>query len=172
LADSLSSAAAAYRSIYDAQAPLIRFLYDLSIPVPPALKAAAQVVLNNQLRLAFEKTDLDTGSVQGFLREALASHIDIDVTTLEFAIRKRLEREAEQLAGQLGRIEQVRKFRQFIDLILSLPFQIDLWTAQNILYNPLRQMLKGNPAEDNAAAQAPLRDELRELSERIKIASL
>jgi hypothetical protein len=172
LADSLSSAAAAYRSIYDTQAPLIRFLYDLTIPVPPALKAAAQVVLNNQLRLAFEKTDLDTASVQGFLREALASHIDIDVTTLEFAIRKRLEREAEQLAGQLGQIEQVRKFRQFIDLILSLPFQIDLWTAQNILYNPLRQMLKGNPAEDNAAAQAPLRDELRELSERIKIASL
>ena len=151
---------------------MIRFLYDLTIPVPPALKAAAQVVLNNQLRLAFEKTDLDTASVQGFLREALASHIDIDVTTLEFAIRKRLEREAEQLAGQLGQIEQVRKFRQFIDLILSLPFQIDLWTAQNILYNPLRQMLKGNPAEDNAAAQAPLRDELRELSERIKIASL
>jgi hypothetical protein len=94
------------------------------------------------------------------------------VTTLEFTIRKRLEKEAEQIAEHLEEIEQVRKFRQFIDLILSLPFQIDLWTAQNILYNPLRQMLKGNPAEDNAAAQAPLRDELRELSERIKIASL
>jgi hypothetical protein len=172
LADSLSSAAAAYRSIYDTQAPLIRFLYDLSIPVPPALKAAAQIVLNNQLRLEFEKTELDTGSVQGFLRESLASHIDIDVTTLEFTIRKRLEKEAEQIAEHLEEIEQVRKFRQFIDLILSLPFQIDMWTAQNILYNPLRQMLKGNPAEDNAAAQTPLRDELRELSERVKIASL
>jgi hypothetical protein len=169
LADSLSSAAAAYRSIYDTQAPLIRFLYDLSIPVPPALKAAAQIVLNNQLRLEFEKTELDTGSVQGFLRESLASHIDIDVTTLEFTIRKRLEKEAEQIAEHLEEIEQVRKFRQFIDLILSLPFQIDMWTAQNILYNPLRQMLKGNPAEDNAAAQTPLRDELRELSERVKI---
>jgi hypothetical protein len=172
LADSLSSAAAAYRSIYDTQAPLIRFLYDLSIPVPPALKAAAQIVLNNQLRLEFEKTDLDTSSVQSVLRESLASHIDIDVTTLEFTIRKRLEKEAEQIAEHLDEIEQVRKFRQFIGLISSLPFQVDLWTAQNILYNPLRQMLKGNPAEDNAAAQTPLRDELRELSERVKIASL
>ncbi|MGC1688281.1 MAG: DUF3536 domain-containing protein [Candidatus Acidiferrales bacterium] len=172
LADSLSSAAAAYRSIYDTQAPLIRFLYDLSIPVPPALKAAAQIVLNNQLRLAFEKTDLDPSSVRSFLREALASHIDLDVTTLEFAIRKRLEQEAEEVAKHLDQIDPVHKFLQFADLISSLPFQVDLWTAQNILYNPLRQMLKGDPAAGNAAAQAPLRDELRELGERIKIASL
>ena len=36
LADSLASSAAAYRSIYESQAPLIRFLHDLSIPVPAA----------------------------------------------------------------------------------------------------------------------------------------
>ena len=35
LAESLTSSAAVYRSVYESQAPLIRFLDDLSIPVPP-----------------------------------------------------------------------------------------------------------------------------------------
>ena len=55
LTESLAATAAAYRSVYESQAPLIRFLDDLSIPVPPALKVSAEIALNNQLRVAFER---------------------------------------------------------------------------------------------------------------------
>ena len=174
LAESLASSTAAYRSIYESQAPLIRFLHDLSIPVPPALKAAAEIALNNQLRAAFERPELDASSIQSYFKEAAASHINLDVATLEFVIRKRLEKEAEQFATHLDKIENARKLRQFVDLVRSLPFPVVLWEAQNILYGPLTQSFKAiwqsrTMADD--PAQKALRDELSQLSERLKICS-
>ena len=38
--ESLRTAAAAYRNIYENQAPLVRFLHGLNIPIPQAFQAA------------------------------------------------------------------------------------------------------------------------------------
>ena len=171
LADSLASSAAAYRTIYESQAPLIRFLRDLSIPVPPALKAAAEIALNNQLRTALENPDLDTSSIQSYFKEAAASQINLDTPTLEYVIRKRLEKDAEQSAEHLDNLESVHKLRQQVDFVLSLPFPIVLWDAQNVLYRPLRQTLHSDLgiAHNGDTAGKALRDELSQLSERLKI---
>jgi len=173
LSDSLASSAAAFRSIYESQAPLIRFLQDLSIPVPTALKSAAEIALNNQLRAAFERPDLDTGSIQSYLKEAAASQIHLDSQTLEFVIRKRLENDAAQLANHLNDLEYVHKLRQRVDFVLSLPFPVVLWDAQNVLYGPLKQSLhsdQGISQNGNESGKA-LRDELSQLSERLRISS-
>jgi hypothetical protein len=172
LSDSLASAAAAYRSIYESQAPLIRFLHDLSIPVPAALQRAAEIAINNQLRAAFERPELDPSSIQGYLKEASASQTSLDVATLEFAIRKRLEHEAKELADKLDQPENVCKFRELVDLILSLPFAVILWDAQNVLYDPLKQALQSDLGmSNNADATRALRDDLSQLSQRLKISS-
>ena len=166
LAESLASSSAAYRSVYESHAPLVRFLYDLAIPVPAVLKSAAEIALNNQLRAAFERPELDAASIQSSLKEVAASHVDLDVATLEFVIRKRLEKEAEQLAEHLDQIENAHRLRQFVDLVVSLPFPVVLWETQNILYGPLIQSLKGDNVDP---AQEPLRNELFQLSARLKI---
>jgi hypothetical protein len=171
LADSLASSAAAYRSIYESQASLLRFLYDLSIPVPHALKTAAEIALNNQLRLAFERPELDIGAIHGFLREAQASHIELDTTTLEFVIRRRLEKEAEQFATHLDNVDSVHKFHQFVDLVRSLPFRVVLWDVQNVAYTPLRELLRSNGTHGNDLSKKAFKDELRQLTEALQIAS-
>ena len=170
LADSLASSAAAYHSIYESQAPLIRFLLDLSIPVPSAMKSAAEIALNNQLRGAFERPELDPSSIQSYFKEAAASQVNLDVATLEFVIRKRLEKEAEQFAKHLEEIENAQKLRHFVELVLSLPFPVILWDVQNVLHSPLSQFLGAAHDGDNPARKA-LRDELSQLSERLRISS-
>ncbi len=173
LADSLAASAAAYRSIYESQAPLIRFLHDLSIPVPPALKSAAEFAINYQLRRAFERPELDPNSLQSVFKEASASQINLDVGTLEFVIRKRLESEAEQSAEHLDELEKAHKLRELVDFVQSLPFPVKLWDAQNVLYGPLRQSLHSDLgiAKNGDLASKALRDELSQLSERLKIFS-
>ena len=99
LKESLNSAAAVYRTVFESQAPLIRFLNGLDIPVPPALKSAAEIALNNQLEQYLERPDLDPDSIQGLLREAAASKISLDSTTLEYKVRKRLEKDAADFAA-------------------------------------------------------------------------
>jgi alpha-amylase/alpha-mannosidase (GH57 family) len=173
LADSLASSAVAYRSIYESQAPLIRFLHDLSIPVPAALRSAAEIALNNQLHAAFERPELDPPSIQSYFKEAAASQINLTVEPLEFTIRKRLEREVEAYAQHLDSLDYVRKLRQLVDFVLSLPFPVVLWEAQNVLYRPLTETLHSavGIANNGDLAGKALRDELSQVSERLKIFS-
>ncbi len=86
LTDSLTSAAAVYRTFFESQAPLIRFLNGLSIPVPRALMSAAEIAINYQLQQSFERPDLDSDSILGLLKEAAAGNVPLDTTTLEYAI--------------------------------------------------------------------------------------
>src|ERR1700676_4999346 len=141
LNDSLTSAAAAYGTIYENQAPLIRFLNSLNIPVPPAFKAAADVAVNSQLRQSFERPDLDADNIQSYLKEAATSRVPLDTTTLEFTIRKRLEEQAARFAEHPDDMENVQRFRKQLELGQTLPFPVTLWEVQNISYRTLMKAI-------------------------------
>jgi alpha-amylase/alpha-mannosidase (GH57 family) len=157
LNDSLISATAAYRGIYDSHASLIRFLNGVGIPVPAEFQSAADIALNRQLRQVFERPELDAGSIQTLLKEAANSRVSLDVTTLEYVIRKKLEKEADNFATDSGNIEAAQRLRKLLELISSLPFPVVLSEAQNMAYGPLVKDMKehrpeaekGNPIDQN-----------------------
>lgn len=170
LSESLGSALAAYRGIYDTHAALIRFLNSLNIPVPPAFQSAAEMVLNNHLRQAFERSELDPDSIQGYLREAAAIRVKLDVSGLEYAMRTRLEKEAAQFAKQPRDKEAVQRLRKLLEFAATLPFSINLWQVQNLGYRPLIQAMDElrPEAEKDPMAQATLND-LAVLREKLRI---
>ncbi|HEV3511131.1 MAG TPA: DUF3536 domain-containing protein [Candidatus Sulfotelmatobacter sp.] len=157
LAESLNSAAAVYRTVFESQAPLIRFLNGLDIPVPNALKSAAEIALNNQLQQYLERPELDIDSVQALLREATASKVALDATTLEYMIRRRIEKDAADFAANPTDPASAGKIIKLLDLLPSLPFQVVLWEAQNVVYRPLLTAFQQNgwhaPESDAVAAQ-------------------
>ena len=144
LNESLTSAAAVYRTIFESQAPLIRFLNGLSIPVPKALMSAAEIALNSQLEQALERPDLDADSVRGMLKEAVGSSVPLDATTLEYAMRRRLEKEATDFAANPRDPALAARLRKSVDLIPTLPFPVTLWEVQNICYPALVKALEEN----------------------------
>jgi hypothetical protein len=171
LNDSLTSAAAAYRNIYENQAPLIRFLNSLNIPVPAAFKAAADVAINSQLRQAFERPDLDADNIQSYLKEAAASRVPLDTTTLEFTIRKRLEEQAARFAEHPDDMENLQRFRKQLELAQTLPFPVTLWEVQNISYAPLMKAIEERRlgAENNEPEAATWMKELSALRDGLRI---
>src|SRR6267154_228124 len=170
LDDSLATTAAAYRAIYDSQAALIRFLTGLRIPVPTAFQAAAEIALNNQLKQAFEREDPDTDGIQSHLKEAAASDVKLDVPGLEYAIRKRLEREAAVFATQPTNIEVVQKLRKLLEFVATLPFPVALWEVQNVSYAPLIKAIDElrSGAESHIGTVNTL-EELNLLREKLRI---
>jgi alpha-amylase/alpha-mannosidase (GH57 family) len=171
LNDSLTSAAAAYRNIYENQAPLIRFLNSLNIPVPAAFKAAADVAINSQLRQAFERPDLDADNIQSYLKEAAASRVSLDTTTLEFTIRKRLEEQAARFAEHPDDMENLQRFRKQLELAQTLPFPVTLWEVQNISYAPLMKAIEERRlgAENTEPEAATWMKELTALRDGLRI---
>ena len=97
------------------QAPLIRFLNSLNIPVPPAFKAAADVAINSQLRQSLERPDVDIDNIQSNLKEAANSQVPLYTTTLEFVIRKRVEELAARFAERPDDLEIVKRFRKQLE---------------------------------------------------------
>ncbi len=171
LNESLSSAAAVYRTVFEGQAPLIRFLNGLDIPVPQALKAAAEIALNNQLEQYLERPDLDIDGIQSLLREAAASKISLDSTTLEYKVRKRLERDAAEFAANPSDPALAERVSKLLDLIPSLPFPVVLWEAQNVCYRPLVTAFEQNgwhsPGADPVAIKR--HDDLSRLAAQLHI---
>ena len=170
LRESLSSAAAVYRTIFESQAPLIRFLNGLSIPVPKALMSAAEIALNNQLVQALERPELDADSIRGMLKEAAASKIPLDGTTLEYAMRRRLENNANEFAANPRDPAMAAQLRKSMDLIPTLPFPVTLWEVQNICYPALVKAFEENGwgASADPAMQQYL-DDLSHLAEQLRI---
>ncbi len=141
LDEALSSTGAAYREIYDRQAPLLRFLNSLRMPVPPAIHSAAEIAVNSELRLALERPELNVEAIRNYVKEASISQINLDVTTLEYLMRKRLEKKAEEFASEPDNIQTVECLRKALELATSLPFPVVLWEVQNICYGPIIRKL-------------------------------
>ena len=171
LKDSVNSAAAVYRTFFESQAPLMRFLNGLDIPVPNALKSAAEIALNNQLQQALERPELDFENIRGLLREAAVERVALDATTLEFKVRKRLEAEAAAFAEDPSNFVSAERMIKLLDLLPSLPFAVTLWEAQNLTYRPLLTAYQQNGwhAQHPDPAATQRHEELQRLAAQLHI---
>jgi hypothetical protein len=133
LASALGQSETLYRQIYEQRAPVMRYLTDLHIPLPKAFTAAAELVLNGDLRRALQDQEINAERVSALLDSAKIEGVTLDAATLEFAYRQNLE----QLANGLARTPTavaLRKLREATALLVKLPFAVDLWRVQNIFY--------------------------------------
>jgi alpha-amylase/alpha-mannosidase (GH57 family) len=140
LAATLREAGALYRQIYEHRASMMRFLTSQRIPLPKAFYASAEFVLNGYLREALEQEDVDPDLVRSLLETTALEGVAVDAPTLEFAFRHNLQRMAEQLA--VDRSETcLRRLLKATSAIQFLPFGVDLWKIQNIVYALLKDCL-------------------------------
>jgi hypothetical protein len=130
----LEEAEGIYRQLYEDYAPLMRFFKDSGLPAPKTLNVAAEFALNASLRREFENDDFDSKHIKSLLEEVREEEIKLDTATLEFAIRKRFEHIAKTFSADPTDLSKLQKLRSAVSLLKSLPFQVNLWTVQNICY--------------------------------------
>jgi hypothetical protein len=171
LNDSLANVEAAYGTIYENQAPLVRFLHSLGIPIPAAFQSAVEVALNSRIKKAFDSEDLDTDTIQSYLKEAALANVKLDAPGLEYAIQKRLEKDANEFAARPTHLDVVQKLRRLLDFVSTLPFPVRLWDVQNISFTPLIRAM-AELAQEAGSANGPAKETLNELAlvrERLRI---
>jgi alpha-amylase/alpha-mannosidase (GH57 family) len=135
LDETMRDAEAVYRQFYKPYGPLMRFLKDAGVPAPRILAEASSFVVNTGLTRLMLEDDLDTKRIRAFLDQAAAENISLDTEALEFALRQNLERMALRMQNEPGEIELLRKLSQALELLETMPFQVNLWGVQNIGYS-------------------------------------
>ncbi len=140
LASSLTASETLCRQIYERNAALMRLLTDLHIPLPKAFYAAAEIVLNANLRKALEGEELDIERIGALLAAAKAEGVALDTATLEFAYRRNIERMAEEFAARSTDLALLQRLEAAAGLRERLPFPVDVWKAQNLYYAVLQKI--------------------------------
>ncbi len=138
LAADLQEAESLYRQIYEPRAPLMRFLTDLGIPLPEGFSAAADIVVNHQLRTALAPPSIDLKRAFELFESARLEGASLDAPTLEFAYRQSLEHLAAAALANLTWAE-LEGLHEAAAALPRLPFTVDLWQVQNLYYQILTQ---------------------------------
>ncbi len=134
------------RKIYDDHASLLHFLTESGMIVPPALALAAGYALNADLRRALEADEFKADDFHNLLSRALRDQIALDTTQLSYAAGQRMKRAMVRLearlegaaAGGLSATGALHMALTIAESLRSVPFEVNLWQAQNI-WNDLLQ---------------------------------
>jgi hypothetical protein len=140
LEPTLDEAESAYAQFYEHHAPLIRFLKSANMQLPKIVSIAAEFVVNARLKRAFGEETLSEQDIRWLLEEAQAVGVQLDSATLEYAFRLTMERMAQRLLESPWEFQRVRDLEISVGLLQELPFEVNTWKVQNIVYEVLEHI--------------------------------
>ncbi|MCX6020899.1 MAG: DUF3536 domain-containing protein, partial [Chloroflexi bacterium] len=143
LSASLTEAEAVQRQVYERHAPLMRFLSDLQAPAPRAFQAAAEFVLNADLRRLAQDETPDPERLQTLLDEVQRWGVELDKPSLSYVFKDRLQRLGAALREHPTDLALLRRLDLLVGMARRLPVEVDLWNVQNIYYGVAQSVAAG-----------------------------
>jgi hypothetical protein len=125
-------------TIYEDHASLLHYLSQAGLPKPPALTLAAGFAINAGLRRALEGDPIDQAQLRSFLSLAKADQVPFETATLSYIADQRMKRAMIELQMSSGSLEMLDRALSLARILVELPFELNLWQAQNIWYEILR----------------------------------
>ena len=157
LGSAIQDAEASYRQIYDHHAPLMGFLVDIGAGMPRVLRVTAEFVLNAELRQEFEKDSPSPDNVRLILEAARRDGVSLDSATLGYVLKRRLDAMGDELAVY-PHTQSLERYRAILDVVRSLPFEVDLWKLQNVFYQLLQTVYPEMSSTDDEQSRRWARD--------------
>ncbi|MDP8928931.1 MAG: DUF3536 domain-containing protein [Actinomycetota bacterium] len=188
LDSSVAEARAAYRTIYRARAPLMRYLTDLGVRLPRTFHRAAEVAINDDLHQAFADSTLDPYRVRALLDDARTWELELDTAGLAHVLNTTIAGLTRRIRWELKQpprsgpaavesagdrlLTTFERAEILVSLVPSVPFEVDLWQAQNHFYAALQRAypelrLREHEGDKTAAAWA---GHFRALGEALAVA--
>ena len=124
-------------TIYEDHASLLHYLSQAGLPKPSALTLAAGFAINAGLRRALETDPVDAAQMRSFLNLARADQVPLEIATLSYIADQRMKRAMVELQMSAGSLEMLDRALTLARNLVELPFDLNLWQAQNIWYDIL-----------------------------------
>ncbi len=136
---------ASLASIYEDQASLLHFLSQTGLQRPAALTVAATFAINAGLRRALEANPIDAIQLRIYLGLAQSDKVELDRQNLSYIADQQMKQAMVQLQHEVvtrgEHLTSVLENALFVARTLSeLPFDRNLWQAQNIWYDVYRRL--------------------------------
>jgi alpha-amylase/alpha-mannosidase (GH57 family) len=170
LNSTVQEAEGVYRELYEAHAPLMRFLSDLKIPLPKGLQLAAEFALGSRLRRALGERGLDMPKVAALLAEAERAGAQLDHASMAFTLTQTLDGLVARFRTEPHDLSRLQNLEEAVELSARLPFRINYWKAQNEYYSLLKSVYPGVRARAHHDEAARIWvDQFIRLGERLRV---
>ncbi len=143
LESSLVDIEGAFRHVYEDNYPLMRFTTDLGNPPLQAFHAAAEFILNTDLRRAVSSDTLDVERVRNLLAEASTWKVELDAEGLSYLLRLTLERMMNEFVSNPEDLPLLKNLLSAAELAKSMPHPVDIRRLQNAYYDTMRTVYPG-----------------------------
>jgi alpha-amylase/alpha-mannosidase (GH57 family) len=125
-------------SIYEDHASLLHYLSQAGLPKPPALALAAGFAVNAGLRRSLEGDPIDLALMRSYLKLAKADGVPLETATLSYLADQRMKLATVELQMSTGSCEMLDRALTLARTLTELPFELNLWQAQNVWYEIMR----------------------------------
>jgi len=148
LEDTLKEAEDQHLRLWEKRSGLMRFLAEIGVPQPPALRAAAELALNVRLRRSIEEEPPDLHKARRHAEELLKTGLKLDTTGVVFALERAMEKWSSTLPDGTDDTETLDRLFLGLQLADELRLGLNLWKVQNAYYSAMHGRL---PARREAA---------------------
>jgi alpha-amylase/alpha-mannosidase (GH57 family) len=124
--------------IYEDHASLLHYLSQAGLPKPPALALAAGFAVNAGLRRALDGDPIDLALMRSYLKLAKSDGVQLETATLSYLSDQRMKLAMVELQMSTGSREMLERALTLSRALVELPFELNLWQAQNIWYEIMR----------------------------------
>jgi alpha-amylase/alpha-mannosidase (GH57 family) len=130
-----------FSHIYRDHLGLLHFLHENALPVPAPLSAAAEQLLTEEILLYLGSDEAFSGRVREKIKSAKTFDLKLDQALLTHAASRRSRSLLLALAAAPDDQQRLTQAIKDFDELLTLPWPIDLWQAQNIYFDIRQQVL-------------------------------
>ena len=162
LKSTISEVESSLIAIYQDHASLLHFLSQSGVPKPPALNLAASFAVNAGLRRAIESEPIDALQLRAYRGLASADQIDLDKTVLSYITDQKMKRDMVHVHADFKNMQRLDNALLTARTVQELPFELNLWQAQNIWHDTLVLSRKGQLPEG-------WEEKFRELGKQLRI---
>jgi alpha-amylase/alpha-mannosidase (GH57 family) len=155
--------------IYEEHAALLHFLNASGLPKPPALTMAAGFAVNAGLRRSLEGEPIDMARVRSLISLAKSDDVVLESHSLRYLTDQHMKRAMVALQSNPLAAHPLEHALTLARTLRELPFELNLWQAQNIWYDILMKSGRFLLGLDAAEAQQ-WKEKFQELGRQLWIA--
>lgn len=159
LQSNLRGLEAVFRQIFESNYALMQAMREMRVPLPEALSAPAEFVLDADLRAALENEPLDPGRLEALIQEFKTWDLAPDKAALGYLAGGRIAALMVRWAQSPGDAAPLRQADAVLKALKPLALEIDLWKSQNLFVSRGREIYAGTrdaAAKGDEAAKAML----------------
>jgi len=130
---------ASFEEIYRHNYTIMQIMRGMNMPLPKALSAPAEFVLNQEICRELRDAESDLARLRRLADEVTRLSLQLDEVTIGFEATRKINRLMDRLEGSPNDVSLLEIIEATLGILLAMGFHLDLQKAQNVFFSVCSQ---------------------------------